>query len=88
VPTSVSQRLRNLARELLTQYAVERLLYRIGRSSRSDRFVLKGAMLFRAWTGSLHRPTQDFDLLHLSRTRAFEATSLSRALVATSNGRA
>jgi len=70
VPASVFQRLRNLARErgedvnaLLTQYAVERLLYRIGRSSRSDRFVLKGAMLFRAWTGSLHRPTQDVDLL-------------------------
>lgn len=64
------QRLRNLARErgedvnaLLAQYAVERLLYRISRSSQSDRFVLKGAMLFRAWTGSLHRPTQDVDLL-------------------------
>jgi len=66
----VFQRLRNLARErgedvnaLLAQYAVERLLYRISRSSQSDRFVLKGAMLFRAWTGSLHRPTQDVDLL-------------------------
>lgn len=64
------QRLRNLARErgedvnaLLSQYAVERLLYRISRSSQSDRFVLKGAMLFRVWTGSLHRPTQDVDLL-------------------------
>lgn len=48
---------------MLAQYAVERLLYRISRSSQSDRFVLKGAMLFRAWTGSLHRPTQDVDLL-------------------------
>lgn len=48
---------------LLAQYAVERLLYRISCSSQSDRFVLKGAMLFRAWTGSLHRPTQDVDLL-------------------------
>lgn len=64
------QKLRNLARErgedvnaLLAQYAVERLLYRISRSGQSDRFVLKGAMLFRAWTGSLHRPTQDLDLL-------------------------
>jgi hypothetical protein len=42
---------------------VERLLYRIGHSSRADRFVLKGAMLFRLWTGALHRPTQDVDLL-------------------------
>ncbi len=64
------QRLRNLARErgedvnaLLAQYAVERLLYRISRSDQASRFVLKGAMLFRVWTGSLHRPTQDVDLL-------------------------
>lgn len=64
------QRLRNLARErgedvnaLLAQYAVERLLYRVSRSGHADRFVLKGAMLFRVWTGALHRPTQDVDLL-------------------------
>lgn len=70
MPASVFQRLRNLARErgedvsaLLAQYAIERLLYRVSRSSHADRFVLKGAMLFRAWTGALHRPTQDVDLL-------------------------
>lgn len=70
MPASVFQRLRNLAREraedvnaLLVQYAVERLLYRVSRSSRSERYVLKGAMLFRVWTGALHRPTLDLDLL-------------------------
>lgn len=64
------ERLRNLARvrgvdvnALLIQYAVERLLYRVSKSAYENRFILKGAMLFRVWTGSLHRPTQDVDLL-------------------------
>jgi hypothetical protein len=38
-------------------------MYRLSRSSLADRFVLKGAMLFRVWSGSLHRPTKDVDLL-------------------------
>ena len=70
VPASVFQRLHNLARErgedvnaLLALYAVERLLDRVSRSSHAERFVLKGAMLFRVWTGALHRPTRDVDLL-------------------------
>ncbi len=29
----------------------------------ADRFVLKGATLFRVWSGALHRPTKDLDLL-------------------------
>ena len=48
---------------LLIQYAVERFLYRLSRSDLADRFVLKGAMLFRVWGGGLHRPTRDLDLL-------------------------
>jgi len=66
----VFERLRNLARErgtdvnaLLVQYAVERLLYRVSESGYGDQFILNGAMLFRLWMGSLHRPTQDVDLL-------------------------
>ena len=34
---------------VLTRYALERLLYRLGRSSVSHRFVLKGAMLVMTW---------------------------------------
>jgi hypothetical protein len=48
---------------LLTRYALERLLYRLGRSSCRDRFVLKGAMLFVAWRADPFRPTRDLDLL-------------------------
>lgn len=67
---SVRQRLLNRSREtgedynlLLTRFGNERLLYRIGASPHADRFVLKGAMLFAAWTGMPHRPTRDLDLL-------------------------
>lgn len=67
---SVRQRLLNLRQAeggdynaLLTEYAVERFLYRLSKSKLAERFVLKGAMLFRVWSGQLHRPTKDLDLL-------------------------
>lgn len=67
---SVRQRLLNLRQggdvdynALLTQYAIERFLYRLSKSDLAGRFVLKGAMLFRVWSGELHRPTKDLDLL-------------------------
>lgn len=70
VAQSVRQRLLSRSREtgddynlLLTRYAVERLLYRLSQSEHGHAFVLKGAMLFTVWTGTLHRPTRDLDLL-------------------------
>jgi predicted nucleotidyltransferase component of viral defense system len=48
---------------VLIRYALERFLYRLGRSQHKDRLILKGAMLFAAWTGRPHRPTRDLDLL-------------------------
>jgi predicted nucleotidyltransferase component of viral defense system len=48
---------------VLTRYALERLLYCLSQSPHRDRFVLKGAMLFQIWTGQVHRPTRDLDLL-------------------------
>jgi predicted nucleotidyltransferase component of viral defense system len=66
----VRQRLLNLRETqggdynaLLTQYAIERCLYRLSKSEFAEHFVLKGAMLFRVWSGVLHRPTRDLDLL-------------------------
>ena len=68
--TSVRQRLLDLSRErgedfqlVLTWYALERLLYRLGSSEHAETFVLKGAMLFPAWTSRSYRPTKDLDLL-------------------------
>lgn len=70
VGASVRARLLNLSKErnepfdlLLTQYALERLLYRLSISKYKDRFVLKGAMLLRHWLDDPHRPTRDLDLL-------------------------
>ena len=72
VAASVHQQLLNLAHKryenfnlVLTRYGLERLLYRLGRSEHADRFVLKGAMLFAAWTEQIHRPTRDLDFLGL-----------------------
>ncbi len=48
---------------LVTAYAFERLLYRLGQSPVRDRFVLKGAMLLRLWSEQPYRTTRDLDLL-------------------------
>lgn len=48
---------------VLTRYALERLLYRLGQSSHANAFILKGALLFVLWEGHPHRATRDLDLL-------------------------
>lgn len=48
---------------LLTQYGLERLLYRLSQSNYRDRFILKGAMFFMVWSDQPHRPTRDVDFL-------------------------
>ena len=70
IAASVRARLLNLAREtqrpldqLLTRYALERLLYRLSLSAYRDRYVLKGALLVTTWFDSPHRPTRDVDFL-------------------------
>ncbi len=67
---SIRQRLLNKARDskedfgsVLTRYGLERLMYRLSQSHHRDQFVLKGAMLFQLWSGQVHRPTRDLDLL-------------------------
>ena len=87
---SVRQRLLNLRdrngedfNALLTQFAIERFLYRLSQSSLSDRFVLKGAMLFRVWAGSLHRPTKDVDLLGFGEPTPDSVTTMVSQIIAT-----
>jgi predicted nucleotidyltransferase component of viral defense system len=70
LPASIQDRLLNQARltgrplnELLQYYAIERFLYRLTQSNYADRFVLKGALLFRVWGLPGFRPTRDIDLL-------------------------
>ena len=73
VAASVRARLQNLAREqrvvfqrVLTRYALERFLFRLGVSPHSELFVLKGAMLYAAWLEDPFRTTRDLDLLCLA----------------------
>ena len=77
IPDSILQKLRNLNNQkkedfnlILIWYVIERLLYRLSKSRYSDRFVLKGAMLFSVWTGKSYRPTKDLDLLGFGNNSA------------------
>ncbi|WP_197341380.1 nucleotidyl transferase AbiEii/AbiGii toxin family protein [Ralstonia solanacearum] len=47
----------------LTQYGLERLLYRLSISQHAANYLLKGALLFALWYDQPHRPTRDADLL-------------------------
>lgn len=67
---SIHQRILNKAvaqnrpfNELLQYYAMERFLYRLGKSPHCKNFVLKGALVFLAWQAPLTRPTRDIDFL-------------------------
>jgi Nucleotidyl transferase AbiEii toxin, Type IV TA system len=66
---SIRQRLLNHSTAIKTDpnlvliwYGLERFLYRLSVSTHSERFVLKGAMLFRLWGGASFRSTKDLDL--------------------------
>lgn len=48
---------------VLTRYAIERLLYRLSQTEAAEGYVLKGAMLFVTWPRHVFRPTGDLDLL-------------------------
>ena len=70
LPASIHRRLLNRAREtsrrfddVLYYYAAERWLYRLSRSQHAGEFILKGALLLRAWDAPVFRPTRDIDLL-------------------------
>ncbi len=69
ISASVRARLLNIARkenrpfnELLQYYAMERFLYRLSVSRHADRFILKGALMLRAWHSPVIRPTMDIDM--------------------------
>jgi hypothetical protein len=50
---------------LLSRFTMERLLYRLSKSTYDSDFYLKGAMLFVLWERNPHRPTKDLDLLFI-----------------------
>jgi len=85
--TSIRQRLYNLSLKenrdfnlVLTAFATERLLYRIGSSNYARHFVLKGARLFALWSDKPQRPTRDLDLLGYGDPSADTLRETFRAL--------
>ena len=69
---SLQDRLKNEGRKtgiqyasLLEQFALSRFFARLAQSDHADRFVLKGAQLFRFLKQGGHRPTRDADFLSL-----------------------
>jgi predicted nucleotidyltransferase component of viral defense system len=65
---------------LLVRFTLERLLYRLSRSSHREQFVLKGAMLFALWEPALHRVTRDLDLLGFGHPSPDQLADIFREL--------
>ena len=70
VAASVRSSLLNISRQkgepfegLLEYYAMGRFLYRLTESTYREKFILKGAQVFRIWGAESFRPTRDLDLL-------------------------
>jgi predicted nucleotidyltransferase component of viral defense system len=83
IAASVRQRLLNRSREdnrpfneLLQYYAMERFLYRLSVSKYEPHYILKGALMLRAWNSPEFRPTMDIDML--GRTSNEEANIISQ----------
>jgi predicted nucleotidyltransferase component of viral defense system len=65
---------------VLGRFAIERFLYRLGRSPFRDKFAIKGATLFTLWTGQTLRPTKDLDLLGRGSSAIGEVEQTIRAI--------
>lgn len=63
---------------VLVRYGAERLLYRLSLSRYSNRFLLKGAILFVVWGQETHRPTRDIDLLCVGSSEIDELARIFR----------
>lgn len=86
---SVRQRLLSLARErgedfnsVLSRFAGERLLYRVGISSYRNNLLLKGAALFAVWEQVPRRPTRDVDFLGIGQAAPDHLSEMFRQLCA------
>ncbi len=85
---SVRDRLLNRAKrdkrpfgEILQYYAMERFLYRLSQSRHGDRFILKGALMLRAWQLPELRPTMDIDMLGRTSNKESEIVSQIRDIL-------
>ncbi len=89
IPASVRQRLLNRAKndkrpfnEILQYYAMERFLYRLSQSEHANRFILKGALMLRAWRSPEFRPTMDIDMLGITSNEEASIVAQMRDVIA------
>ena len=88
IAKSIRARLLNYAKQqnenfntVMTQYVLQRLLYRLSISQYADNFLLKGAWLFVVWSNTLHRPTKDIDLLGFGHNDPDELLTIFKSIV-------
>jgi len=79
---AVARRRHAELQHVLSEYAIERLLFRLGQSKHVNKFVLKGATLFRLWAGEERRATWDLDLLGYGDSDADAVLSVMRNICA------
>jgi hypothetical protein len=79
---ALAQNKREDYQRVLGRYAIERFLYRLGRSPYRDKFAVKGATLFTLWTGHTHRPTfhEGFSDIEFNPYRSINCQARSIAL--------
>jgi hypothetical protein len=89
VSASVRQRLLNRSKadnrsfnELLQYYAMERFLYRLSMSDHAQHYILKGALMLRAWKSPEFRPTMDIDMLGKTGNEEENITAQIRDMLA------
>ena len=89
VSASVRQRLLNRSKadkrsfnELLQYYAMERFLYRLSLSDHAQHYILKGALMLRAWKSPEFRPTMDIDMLGKTGNEEENITAQIRDILA------
>lgn len=83
LPASILDRLKTLSREsgrnhnlVLEDFATSRLIARLSASQHRDRFILKGAQLFKLWADTPHRPTRDADFLSFGASSVEELETI------------
>ncbi len=89
ISSSVRQRLLDRSKadnrpfnELLQYYAMERFLYRLSLSAHAQHYILKGALMLRAWNLPEFRPTMDIDMLGKTENEEENITSQIRDILA------
>ena len=89
IVASILARLKNVSRNegraynlILEDYATARLIARLSASSYKDRFILKGAQLFKLWADFPHRPTRDADFLSFGTSSPEDLKSIFEEICA------